>query len=354
MMPFFENDDHFYPPFAKKRIAINIISQQEGGKKVSIQGIHVLEVLKKYSDENHPLTTNQILNYLVNSTGKKCTRQTIYKKIEELQNQGIEILLNNNREGYYFADHLLEDSEVELLCHSVIGNNTIPLEQSNQLLDKVLSTKSIYFQERFKSKLNLYNQDKKENKQIFYNIDVISRAIDENHSIHFQYTRYNYKKEIIPKREKRYTLIPCGLFFKNNRLYVVGWDEKHEAEGIYRVDKMIEVEQGGKNEIEISIDILEYLQGRLYAYSGEIQKCRIRFDESVLDELIDLFGKGIELTPCIGGFEATLETTKQEIIYFAFQFMNHVQVLEPEEVVNEIKATLTNGLKTYKEGEKKL
>ncbi len=85
-------------------------------------------------------------------------------------------------------------------------------------------------------------------------------------------------------------------------------------------------------------------------HGGKLEKYKFNFDEIILDEVIDLFGKEIEIEEIDGEFYAEIEIPKQEMIYFSFQFINYVRVLEPQSMVEEIKQTLKSGMKKYDGG----
>lgn len=310
--------------------------------------LQVLYVLRKYSNSENALTANQILDYLEMEYGCVCTRQTVYRIIQKLNEQGVDVISDSNREGWYCVDRLFEESEVHWLCHSVVANKTIPSEQSHQLLDKLLSTQTVFFQSKFKNKLNLHNLEKKENKELFFNIELISEAIDRHYKISFQYTKYNLNKEIVLKSDKEYSLIPHFILFKNNRLYLIGYDEKYQNMTQYRVDRMINAKIIEEPHNMESIDPYEYAKSRLYMHGGEIEEFQFYGDEAVLDEVIDVFGSDITLQKIEDGFFATIETTEQEMIYFAFQFVEHVEVLAPKKTVKEIKKRLDRAVKKYK------
>ena len=76
-----------------------IISQQ----KATILCLY--EVLKKYSDENHLLSTEKIREKLKIIYDVDMERRAVYRNIEALRSMGIEIEgYQENREGYYLMD----------------------------------------------------------------------------------------------------------------------------------------------------------------------------------------------------------------------------------------------------------
>ena len=62
------------------------------------------EVLKKYSDENHLLSTEKIREKLKVIYNVDMERRAVYRNIEALRSMGIEIEgYQENREGYYLT-----------------------------------------------------------------------------------------------------------------------------------------------------------------------------------------------------------------------------------------------------------
>ena len=82
------------------------------------------EVLKKYSDENHLLSTEKIREKLKVIYDVDMERRAVYRNIEALRSMGIEIEgYQENREGYYLMDRDFEPSEIRLLCDAVAASD---------------------------------------------------------------------------------------------------------------------------------------------------------------------------------------------------------------------------------------
>ena len=54
---------------------MRLVMAYSGNKKLSI--IYILEILKEFSDEKHPLTQNDILKLLSSNYGMDCERKSI-------------------------------------------------------------------------------------------------------------------------------------------------------------------------------------------------------------------------------------------------------------------------------------
>lgn len=310
-----------------------------------IISLDILLILRKYSDNKHPLGLSNILKLLKDEYDEEVCRQTVRKYLDDLVDAGIDI--KKNKSKYYLNEREFEKEEIELLCHSVMASNTIPLTYTKELIDKLKNTQSIYFANNKNLEFNIYNSDKRNNKDLFYNIYLISEAIDEGIYLEFDYQRYNYKAELVTNN-KRYKVIPLRTVSMQGRYYLITYNEKHQNYTHYRIDKIVNVEKGEKYKDIKSLDLDEYTKNRLYMHAGELIEFEIIFDDVVIDEIIDLFGSDINIK-CIGDnkYQAKLMTTKAAIKYFAYQYLEHVIVIKPKNISDEIKDKLEKTVGRY-------
>lgn len=77
------------------------------------------DILRKESDEDSPLSTNELIEKL-SQYGIAATRQTVYDDIEMLNTFGYEIICDHGRNNRYFVgDRKFELPEVQILLHAV-------------------------------------------------------------------------------------------------------------------------------------------------------------------------------------------------------------------------------------------
>lgn len=77
------------------------------------------ELLLKHSDEEHPMTTNEIIAAL-KEYGIEVTRQTLYEDINILVRYGYDIVCVKGRNNKYFiGERAFERPEVEILMNIV-------------------------------------------------------------------------------------------------------------------------------------------------------------------------------------------------------------------------------------------
>lgn len=319
-------------------------------KKTSV--IALLKILEEHSDEEHILSQPELLGLLDTIYHVNLDRRTLYKNVEMLQNFGYDIsAYADNGKGYYLRDRDFEPSQVNILCNAIHSSTFIPSRSSKELIDKLLKTQSKYFKNDFKSTVFMENRDKKENKEFFLNVEVIGEAIKNRKPITFNYTQYNLKKELVNRREEPYTISPHYMVYKGEKVFLIGKSEHYPDLTHFRVDRMKNVKITDSRYVRLAKneDPYEYAKSKIYMYHGEDARIALRCDSEILDDIIDIFGKDIRLERYDDDhFDAYVKASKQGMVYLALQFVNHMEVLEPQEVRDEVKKALTNAQKKYK------
>lgn len=317
-------------------------------KKTSI--LALLKILEEYSDESHLLTRNQITDLLEEKYNLKVDRRTLYRNIEMLIDFGYDIeTYSDNNKGYFLRERQFENSEVLLLCNAVHASHFIPDKSSNELVAKLLATQSKYKKNEFNKNVYLHNKKKKDNKQFFYNIEQISKAIDEHKVIKFYNTCYNLNKKLVKKREEPYYRSPYYLVVNGDRVYMIGKGENHTNLSHFRVDRMTDIEIVDKPYIKLPKmqDAYSYIKNRIYMYSGDETRVVLRCDLSVLDCIIDSFGKDITLVDEKDSFLVYAQCGKEDIKKFVLQYSESVELLEPNDLREEVGKILLDAANKY-------
>ena len=154
----------------------------------------LLQILIKQTDENHKLTTNQLIEKLAEQ-GVAAHRNTIPADIERLRNAGYDVICDKSTQNKYFiGSRGLESAEIKMLCDAANAAQFISEEKSAELIDKLFSQLSVYQKNEIKSLIQQPNENKADNKSIYY-ADAINTAITQCRKIRFQYYEYNEKRE---------------------------------------------------------------------------------------------------------------------------------------------------------------
>lgn len=88
--------------------------------------LYLLKILEQHSDEEHPLTTNQILEMLNEKYGISAHRTTIPKDIAALQELGIDVVtVHSTQCKYFIGSRKFELPELKLLIDAVESSKFI-------------------------------------------------------------------------------------------------------------------------------------------------------------------------------------------------------------------------------------
>ncbi len=292
--------------------------------------ICTLMVLRDWSDENHILTMAEMREKLHAVYGLEVDRRTVYGAVETLRTLGYDISnYEENGVGYYLRVRDFDPAEIRLLIDAVYAFEYISPRQTDELVEKLKNLQSVYDR---KSHAPIIRTDKKSpNQQVFLNIEILSQAIEERKKVSFVYLDYDYDKTLKPRRAERYLANPYGLICENEHYYLVLISSGHSTPSFYRIDMMKDIRIE-----EEAVDIspkdarLDSAQKVVYAHMGEPETIRLRCDRSVLRYVIERFGTGVTIIPRgERSFEAVFKAAPQGMVYWALQYLQHVEVLSP-------------------------
>lgn len=185
-----------------------IMAKSEGQK---LKLLYIVKMLEEGSDENHPLTTVDIIERL-DAQGIHSERKSIYDDIAKLCDFGYDIVQVHSRVGggYYLASREFELPELKLLVDAVQSSRFITTRKSRELIHKLEQKAGRYDAGKLRRQVYVAGRVKTENEGIYYNIDKIHRAIQENRKITFLYLDWNLKKEMAPRENGQKTVSPWG------------------------------------------------------------------------------------------------------------------------------------------------
>ncbi len=270
------------------------------------------DILKRFSDEDHPISAEKISEKLRIIYDIDMERRAIYRNISVLGEMGIEIIKSTeNRGGYCLISHEFEMSEIRLLCDAVASSKFIPEVESKQLIRKLLKTQSVFRASALKGTIYIKPEQRADNLRIFYNIDMLNVAITQCLCVCAELVRYNIRKELVPYKKLLFS--PYYTVWANNNYYVICRDSETDEITHYRLDKLknISVTEQEATPIDYGFSPQEYTNRMIYKNGEQERLHEITCSEAELDLLIDFFGKDIKLSEnSNGNITATLRTTE--------------------------------------------
>lgn len=320
-----------------------------------LKKLYVLKVLLRNTDENHKMSTQEIISAL-KTYGIQAERKSIYTDIQDLQDFGIDINCEKRRSNYYYiCNREFELAELKLLVDSVQSSKFITHKKSKELIDKIKKLTSVYKAKSLQRQVNVHNRVKSMNEKIYYSIDVIHEALQLNKIIEFKYYSYDVDKKFVPRRDgETYNVIPYSLNWANERYYLVGYYDRYDEISSFRVDRMKDVKISKGNSVSLKryekFDIVEYSNKVFGMFGGVVETVYIEFENSMINIVIDKFGEDVFIYKKNDThFRVTVEVAITNT-FFSWLFIcgNKAKIIAPEYVKENVKDYLEQIIKIYK------
>lgn len=346
-------------------------------KKVLI--INILDILRRYSDENHRLSQKNIANILKSEYNTEADRKAIRRNIINLIECGYNIeysetirMVTNSKtkkleESYIWSDFYLErdftDGELRLLIDSLLFSKHVPYRQCKDLVEKLEGLSNIYFKSRV-SHISRLPDESGDNQQLFLNIELLDEAISKKRKVSFKYIEYGTDKKLhIRKRpdgtERIYIISPYQMAAKEGKYYLICNYDKYDDISNYRLDRIRDIQilddpikpysklvwSNGNN-----LDLGKYMQEHVYMYSSQNKIAKLLIPRAMIGDVIDLFGKSVRfMDETETEVKVVVNANEKSIEQFARSYAPDVLVLAPYSMVERLQESIQITMKKYKE-----
>ncbi len=321
-------------------------------KKLAL--IRIWQILKKYSDYDHPLTQEDISSYLKNDYGIVIERKAISRNISLLKEAGGEI--ESKRTGSYLDYREFEDSELHMLIDGVLSSKYITARHSKDLIDRICELSNKYFRSNIKYIHSVNDWSKTDNQALFYNIELIDSAVEEGKQIHYDYNKYGIDKKL-HKSSQQY-VSPYLMILHNQRYYLMAYSEYWGNMVFHRLDRITNMTMTDKKATPIrtvagfenGIDYKNLSTAMPYMYTDEPERIDFLADINIIDQVIDWFGTDIKLmkTDDENKVQVYVKASPNAMEHWAMQYINYVEIISPQSLRTRMRESLKNGLMKYK------
>ena len=315
------------------------------GDNQKLKMLYLVKIFSEESDDNHYLTMPEIIQKLA-AYGVNADRKTIYQDIAELRKFGLDILTTQDGRNYYYylGGRDFELAELKLLVDSVQSSKFISEHKSRELIKKLESLASNNDASQLHRQVLIAGRVKTMNESIYYNVDKLHQAINNDRQIKFRYYDWNIKKEMEPRYDGRwYQLSPWALMWDDEMYYLVVYDDKHDTITHYRVDKMKEInildDQRKGKEAFRSFNLVDYSKSLFGMFTGKETKVTLEAENYMVGALIDRFGKDIIIVPVDEDHFRTVVTVavSNHFLGWIISLGGDVKIVGPDSVVEQMK-----------------
>ena len=223
--------------------------------------VNILDILKRYTDEDHRLSQKEIETLLKTEYGMEAGRKAVKRNLMDLLEFGCEIeyaettrRVKNAKTGEweesmiltdFYLVHDFTDGELRLLIDGLLFSRHIPYSQCRQLVEKLEGLSNRYFRAKV-GHIRTLPDTAPENRQLFLTIETLDDAISNGRQVVFHYLAYGTDKKAHPRKNsagevREYIVNPYQMAAVNGRYYLIGNYDKYEDVAHYRLDRIADI-----------------------------------------------------------------------------------------------------------------
>lgn len=338
--------------------------------------INILDILKKYTDENHRLSQKEIAHILKNEYDMIAERKAIKRNLMNLIDFGYDIeyseyvrrtpnrVTGEQEESYILSDFYLvrdfTDSELRLLIDSLLFSKHIPYSQCRELIGKLERLSNRYFRSKVRHIQTMPDMSM-HSQQLFYTVDILDEAIDRHCQVSFTYNSYGTDKKLHPRKDgsgriRQYTVNPYQIAAANGRYYLICNYDRYDNIANYRLDRITDIKllqtpakpMDKVRGLENGFDLPKHMAEHIYMFTGESGIVTFRAKKYLINDIIDWFGGGVTF------FDETDEEVSVRVRVnfaamrrWAMQYALHTKILSPEPLAEQVKNDIKKAMENY-------
>ena len=319
--------------------------------------LYILNVLKKYSDEEHKLSISELKEKIKEEFGEDIDPRTIRRNINLLQQKfGYDIsTYNDNKIGYYISNDPetdFEPGEIRAIIDTFSYSTFIEQRLAKGIIKKCKNLQNIYENEKIKNYRVYSPKGRTNNVEVIKNIEDISNSIMNKNKIKFEYWKYCIVGDRVEKQIVSTPIVsPYAIIYDKQQFYMLAIKDGNKEFFHYRLDRIKNLKELTEK-IKISkseIEIEQYVDTSVEVFSGDEEEIVAECNEYLLGEVFEKFGKNVKITPINKDtFEMQLKVNPFGFKLWAMRNLDLVTVKKPESLVKEIKEIIKDAEKRYK------
>lgn len=320
-------------------------------KKLAL--IRILEILKKHSDYNHPLLQDDIIDYLDKDYGITLERKAVSRNISLLIEAGYQVEVT--KRGCYLDEREFEDSELRMLIDGVLSSRYITAKHSKDLIGKLCGMANKYFRSHIRNVYSVNEWSKTDNQALFYNIELIDTAIENNKQLRFDFNKYGTDLKL--RRAATHYVSPYQLILHNQRYYLMAKNGFWDNLTYYRLDHITNMTITDKpaepitvlQDYKSGINYKEIATALPYMYTDKVETIEFIALKSIIDQIVDWFGKNIKVSDLDDErIIVSLKASPKAMEHWAMQYINCVEIIKPLSLREKIKENIKLAGEKYK------
>ena len=275
-------------------------------KKLRI--LFVAEILKKRTDENHPISIQEIIDILEDDYEIEAERKAVGRDIQILRDVFGMDIYGGQGSKYRLMSREFDFEELKILIECLHASRFLSDGKTSQLVDILRNEfMSEYQAEQITNDVFLSSKASTLTKALMFNISQIYMAMSKKldgkphtpQKISFKYTSLRVSKngKAVQKERKKgalYIVSPYQLVIDNDYYYLIAFDDELQEIRHYRVDRMKSIQlldepREGKDAFK-ALKLEGYVEKTFSMFKGEPQTVRLRFINSLYEAVVERIG----------------------------------------------------------------
>ena len=307
-----------------------------------IKLLKIWEILNRKTDEQHPITTQELIAEL-NILGITADRRTIYTDIDSLQEFGYEI--QNKRRNhdmvYWLPKRQFDLPEIKIIMDCVHSSKFVTASKTEELIDKLADLGGSGRGDLLKRNAVHFNAVKHSNESIYEIVDVLERAIENKKKVSFNYFLLNQSGERVYKHNnKLYVEEPLAMVCNDGNYYLLCYHSEEEYENHIKTFRVDRIDNISLSEEDISKEgktalrkAKQYPLQAFKMYGGPLRRVTLKFDESLIGVIYNKFGEKTVIKKSGDKFTASVQVQISPTFWgWLMQFPTTMKIKSPQDL----------------------
>lgn len=341
---------------------------------LKLLALYLLRILEEKTSSDHPLSIEELRRAVSRDYNLDVERKTVAQHLQMLSRFDPRVqCLTKQRAGKngettsvscgWYCEPQLEREEVRFLADALATTRMIPQHQKRDLWKKIQILGGAYAHD-LKGAADFYQATPQTlvNKQLFLTISILDEALENGWRVRFFLGVRDIKGNLIkdPSPSNRlYEVDPLFMAASGGRYYLAACFPGDQQAYHFRIEVMLDAEicqdEAGspipaETSLDAHFDIPAYVDDHPYMYSDPIDTFTLRVKDipGMRLHVFDQFGPTVRLTrEDSDHLLATVRSNKDAMRFWARQFADGVEVLEPETLRKQLHEDGNNLRKLY-------
>ena len=301
----------------------------------------VFKYLWENTDDNHPATIAEIIEYLESQGIVVKDYRVIQKEIADLAAFGIDIVIRRKRSyEYSIGGRHFDLAEVKLLVDAVQSSRFISKKQSKELIGKLSAFVGPENANIIKRQLYVDQRFKATNESVLRSVDSIQGAIAKRTKVMFQYFDYSPTKKKVARHEGQfYRVSPYSLLWSGDNYYMVGHSEEKDQIKKFRIDRIDNLSLLDEPCVKPpkSYRVGDFFSQEFSMLSGTAREVELLVENALMNSIIDRFGEKVKTEIVDDDHFKVIVTVSLSSTFYGWLFASKgkIRILRPKEAIDE-------------------